>query len=209
MAAFWWCGSAPSASSGCSGPAPHRTLAIASLSNGRIARRIAFEQGEPVSLAASPDGNTLYCAAAGSIWSIAVASGEPREIHAGESVAVMSGGRSLLVHIVESGRTRLVEVQLDGGGEREIPVNGPFHLIESAITSSGIRDGKLAVPLASLDSWFYQPGMVDLATGRMTGIQVDFPVDFHFEGWTADGHVMARTHEVRSSIWKMTQATGR
>jgi len=191
------------------GPAPHRTLAIASLSSGRIARRIAFDEGEPVSLAASPDGNTLYCAAAGNIWAIAMADGKPRKIHAGESVAVMPGGRSLLVHIVESGRTRLVEVRLDGGGEREIPVNGPFHLIQSPITASGIRDGKLAVPLASLDSWSYQPGLVDLATGRMTRIPLDLPVDFHYEGWTADGSVMAWTHEVRSSIWKMTQAAGR
>jgi hypothetical protein len=191
------------------GPEPHRTLAIASLSNGRVTRRIAFDKGEPQSLAASPDGNTLYCAAAGTIWSLAVAGGEPRKIHAGESVAVMPDGQSLLVHIVESGRTRLLEVQLSGGGEKEIPINGPFHLIESAITSSGIRNAKLAVPLASLDSWFYQPGVVDLATGRMTGIPVDLLVDFHFEGWTADGLLMAWTHELRSTIWKMTQAAGR
>ena len=191
------------------GPAPHRTLAIANLSNGRITQRIAFDRGEPMSLAASPDGNTIYCAAAGSIWSIAVAGGEPRKIHAGESATVVPGGQSLLVHIVESGRTRLLEVQLEGGGEKEIPVNGPFHLVESGITSSAIRNGKLAVPLASLDSWFFQPGVVDLATGRMTGITVDFPADFHYEGWTADGHLMAWTHELRSTIWKMTPTGAR
>ena len=191
------------------GGAPHRTLAIASLSSGRVERRIAFDKGEPVSLAASPDGNTLYCAAAGSIWSIAMAGGQARKIHAGESALVMPGGRSLLVHIVESARTRLVEVQLEGGAEREIPVNGPFHLVQSPMTASAIRNGTLAMPLASLDSWFYQPGLVDLATGRMRRIPVDLPVDCHYEGWTADGSVMAWTHEVRSSIWKMTQATGR
>jgi eukaryotic-like serine/threonine-protein kinase len=74
------------------GPEPHRTLAIASLSNGRVTRRIAFDKGEPRSLASSPDGNTLYCAAAGTIWSIPVAGGEPRKLHAGESVAAMPGG---------------------------------------------------------------------------------------------------------------------
>ena len=181
----------------------HHTLAIASLSNGRVTRRISFDKGEPRSLAASPDGNTLYCAAGGSIWSIAVAGGETRKLHAGESVAVMPGGLSLLVEMVESGRTRLLEVQLSGGGEKEIPLNGPFHLANAAITSSGIRNGKLAAPLASLDSWFYQPGVVDLATGRMTRIPVDFQGDFHFEGWTADGHLIAWAHELRSAIWKM------
>jgi hypothetical protein len=105
--------------------------------------------------------------------------------------------------MVESGRTRLLEVQLSGDGEKEIPLNGPFHLANAAITSSGIRNGKLAAPLASLDSWFYQPGVVDLATGRMTRILVDFQGDFHFEGWTADGHLVAWAHELRSTIWKM------
>jgi len=116
------------------GPEPHRTLAIA-----RVTRRIAFDGGEPRSLAASPDGNTLYCAAAGTIWSITVADGAARKLHAGEFVAVMPGGRSLLVEIIESGRTRLLEVQLDGGGEREIPLSGPFHLANAAITSSVSR----------------------------------------------------------------------
>jgi tRNA A-37 threonylcarbamoyl transferase component Bud32 len=191
------------------GEEPHRTLAIASLANGRVTRRIAFDGGEPRSLAASPDGNTLYCAAAGTIWSIAVADGAARKLHPGEFVAVMPGGQSLLVEMVESGRTRLLEVQLSGSGEKEIPLNGPFHLANAAITSSGIRNGKLAAPLASLDSWFYQPGVVDLATGRMTRIPVDFQGDFHFEGWTADGQLVAWAHELRSTIWKMIQPAGR
>jgi eukaryotic-like serine/threonine-protein kinase len=186
------------------GPEPHHTLAIASLSNGRVMQRIAFDKGEPQSLAASPDGKTLYCAAAGGIWSIPVAGGEQRKIHAGESVAVMPGGMSLLVQMVETGRTRLLEVQLDGGAEKEIPLNGPFHLTdEPVITSGGIRNGKLAAPLASLDSWFYQPGVVDLSSGLMTRIPFDFPGDFHFEGWTPDGHIIAGAQGLRSTIWKM------
>jgi len=191
------------------GPEPHRTLALASLSNGRVTRRIAFDKGEPRSLAASPDGSTLYCAAAGTIWSIAVAGGQPQKLHAGESVSVMPGGLSLLVQMAESGKTRLLEVPLDGGGEREIPLNGPFHLADAAIISSGIRNGKLAEPLASLDSWFFQPGVVDLTTGRMTRIPVDFLGDFHFETWTPDGHLVSWSHEMRSTIWKMTPTGAR
>jgi len=189
------------------GPEPHHTLAIGNVSNGRIIRRIVFDKGEPQSLAASPDGKTLYCAAAGAIWSFRVDGGEPRRLHAGESVAMMPGGLSLLVQMVETGKTRLLEVQLDGSGEREIPLNGPFHLTdEPVITSSGIRNGKLAAPLTSLDSWFYQPGLVDLATGLMTRMPVDFQGDFHFEGWTPDGHIIAEAQEMRSTIWKMRPA---
>jgi tRNA A-37 threonylcarbamoyl transferase component Bud32/Tol biopolymer transport system component len=189
------------------GSEPHHTLAIASLSNGRVMQRIAFNKGEPQSLAASPDGKTLYCAAAGAIWSVSADGGEPHRLHAGESVAAMPGGLSLLVQMVETGKTRLLEVRLDGGGEKEIPLNGPFHLTDEAvITSNGIRNGKLAAPLASLDSWFYQPGVVDLATGLMTRIPFDFQGDFHFEGWTLDGHIVASAQELRSTIWKMQPA---
>jgi eukaryotic-like serine/threonine-protein kinase len=185
------------------GPEPHRTLAIASLSNGRVTRRIGFDKGEPQSLASSPDGKTLYCAAAGTIWSIPVEGGEPRKLRAGESVAMGPGGQSLLVEMVESGKTRILEVPLDGSGEKEIPLNGPFHLTGLPIASSSVRNGKLAATLASLDSWFFLPGVVDLATGRMTQIPVDFPGDFRYVGWAPDGNLVAAVIELRSTVWKM------
>jgi hypothetical protein len=185
------------------GPEPHRTLAIASLSSGRVTRRIAFDKGEPHSLASSPDGKTLYCAAAGAIWSIPVEGGEPRKVRTGDSVAVAPGGQSILVELVEIGKTRVFEVPLDGGGEKEIPLNGPFHLTGDPITSSGVRNGKLAAPLASLDSWFYSPGVVDLATGRVTQVPVDFLGDFHYVGWAPDGNLVGAAYELRSTIWKM------
>jgi len=185
------------------GPEPHHTLAIASLLNGRVTRRIAFDKGDPQSLASSPDGQMLYCAAAGSIWSIPAAGGEVRRVHAGESVAVMPGGKSLLVEMVETGKSRLLEVQLAGGGEREIPLNGPFHLTDLPVNSSGVRNGKLAAPLTSLDSWANLAGVVDLTTGRITQIPVDFLGDFHDVCWAPDGNVIGAAHEIRSTIWKI------
>ncbi len=185
------------------GPEPHHTLAIASLSNGRVTRRIAFDKGHPRSLAFSPDGKMLYCAAAGAIWSIPVAGGELRRLHAGESVAMMPGGKSLLVEVVEAAKSRLLEVPLDGGAEKDVPLNGPFHLAGTALNSSGVRNGKLAVPLTSLDAWFDLPGVVDLATGRITQVPVDFVGDFHDVGWAPDGNLVGAAHETRYTIWKM------
>jgi hypothetical protein len=43
----------------------------------------------------------------------------------------------------------------------------------------------------------------------MTRIPVDFVGDFHFETWTPDGHLAAWSHEVRSTMWKMTQTGAR
>lgn len=187
------------------GSEPHHALAIASLANGRITERIAFDKGQPTSLAASPDGKTLFCAAGGSIWSINVAGGEPRKFHAGDSVAVAPGGRSLLVQVVELGKTRLLEVPLEGGGEREIPLNGPFQLSNDNINSSAVRNGELAATLVARDSWFYSPGIVDLATGRIQAIPLDFMGDLHYLGWAPDGNLVGAAFELRSTIWKMQQ----
>jgi WD40 repeat protein len=187
------------------GGKPRRTIAIASLGNGRVTRRIPFDKGPIKSLAASPDGKTIYCSAGGSIWAIPEA-GEPRKICAGESVAADPDGKSLLVQVIQTPRTRLLRVPLDGGAPREIALNGPFHLTFDSVNSVEIsRDGKLLlVPLASLDNWSYVPGVIDLATGRMTRIKTDQSGDYHSMAWTPDGQVVAGASEVRSTIWKFT-----
>jgi Tol biopolymer transport system component len=186
------------------GPEPRRTIAVASLASGRVTRRIPFDKGRIRSLAASPDGRTLYSSAGGSIWAIP-ASGEPRRICAGESVAADPGGQSLLVQVIEAPRTRLFRVPVDGGAPREIALNGPFHLTFDPLNSAEVsRDGRLLVPLASLESWFFVPGVIDLATGRMTRIQTDLLGDYHLIAWTPDGQVAAEANELRSALWKFT-----
>lgn len=89
-------------------PKPHREVAIASLLTGRIIRRVAFDKGEITSLAATPDGKMLYCAANGVIWSVPSTSGEPRKIRTGDPVAVDPEGKYLLVQVIENPATRLV-----------------------------------------------------------------------------------------------------
>ena len=106
------------------------------------------------------------------------------------------------MQMVEIGRTRLLEVPLDGGREKEIPLNGPFRL-ERYIPSGAIRNGKLAASLSSLDSWFFLPGVVDLATGRVAQTPVDFLGDFNSVGWAPDGNLIAGADEERNTIWKM------
>jgi hypothetical protein len=105
--------------------------------------------------------------------------------------------------VSETPRTRLFEVPLDGGLEREIPLNGPFHLTFDPLYSGSIgRDGRLLVPLASPDDWFFFPGSVDLATGRMTRIPVDHFGDYHFLVRAPDGRVIAGAYDLRSALWR-------
>lgn len=107
--------------------------------------------------------------------------------------------------MVELGKTRLLEVPLEGGGEREISLNGPFQLSNDNINSSAVRNGDLAATLVSRDSWFYSPGIVDLATGRIRAIPLDFMGDFHYLGWAPDGNLVGAAFELPSTIWKMQQ----
>ena len=92
---------------------------------------------------------------------------------------------------------------MNGGPEHEISLNGPFHLTFAAINSDGVdQDGRLVVPLAARDSWFFAPGIIDLATGRMTRIPVDHFGDYHYMAWAPDGQVIAAARELRSALWK-------
>jgi WD40 repeat protein len=188
------------------GSEPRRTIGVASLATGRIERRIAFDKGPIGSIDASPDGKTLYCGASGSIWAIPLtgpAKDQPRRICAGESAAADPDGKSLLVHVLEVPKARLLRVPLDGSAPREIALNGPFHMTFDSLNSAEISsDGRLLAPLASLDDWYFVPGMIDLATGRMTRIPTDSLGDVHGMAWAPDGQVIVEANELRSVIWK-------
>jgi quercetin dioxygenase-like cupin family protein len=183
------------------GPEPRRTIAIAAVSNGRITRRIPFDKGPISSLASSPDGKTLYCAAGGIVWSIPVAGGEPRKVRAGDSVAVDPAGANLLVEVVESPIIRLIYVPLDGGAEREIPRTGSLRPASLIGPNAIGKDGRLVMPLGAVTG-FWRPGMIDPRTGAISEIPVDTLIDYHTLGWTLDGNIMAFCMEIRAKIWK-------
>ena len=182
----------------------HTTIGVAALSNGRIVRRTPFDKGQIEQMASSPDGKTLYVAAAGSIW-VVTADGEIRRQCAGNYVSVEPGGQSLLVEVKGSPNTKLVRVPLNGGAEQEIPVPGPLTL-GYVIDNEGIRNGHLVAP-GSGPTWYWPPAIFNLAAGKSTRIPLDYVSDFHHMSWTPDGKVMASTLLWRSNMWKFTHGT--
>ncbi len=179
-----------------------RSIAVASTVNGRISRRIPFDNGPISSLAASPDGRTIYCAAAGTIWAIS-RSGDARKIGAGDHIAVEPGGRSLLVKVLEAPRARLLRVPLDGSSPREIVLAGSLRPSWTVLPGGAIgADGRMIAPMISLDSWFLVPGIVDLATGKAARIPVDYTGDYFFLAWTPDGRILAAANQIRGSLWQ-------
>src|SRR5215471_11834972 len=133
-----------------------QTIAIAETATGRITRRISLGKGEILSLASSPDGRTLYYAAAGSIWSIPSSGGRSKMIRTGESATMDPSGRSLVVSVTENSKVRLFRVLLGSGLEHEIVPDGSAPLTDVPLSPAALNmDGRLLLPLSSRDSWFY------------------------------------------------------
>jgi len=182
------------------GPEPHRAIALAAVSNGRITRRIPFDRGLISSLAASPDGQTLYCAAGGAVWVIP-ASGEPRNLRAGDAVAVDTTGRYLVVEVIEAPATRFVRLPLDGAPEEELP-RADDARAASAITDRAIgKDGRILTPMGS-STWNWPLGVIDPRSGIYTRIPVDRDLDYHAAAWSSEGRIVALGLGLQSTLWK-------
>jgi serine/threonine protein kinase/WD40 repeat protein len=185
------------------GPTPHETIAIAEIASGRITRRISPGKGVINSLASSPDGKTLYFAAGGTVWTIALSGGEARMICSGESVTADPSGRGLVTSRIETSKMRLFHVALDSKSEEEILVDNSVPLFAQVLSPNALgSDGRLLAPLAPRDSWFNHPGIVDTANGRITRIPSDNVSDYHSMAWLPNGQVMAVQIGLRATIWE-------
>ena len=71
------------------------------------------------------------------------------------------------------------------------------------IDSGSIRNGKLVAPMAA-PTWYWPPGIFDLAAGKSARIPLDYNTDFHRMIWTPDGKIMAVGADYRATIWKFT-----
>jgi eukaryotic-like serine/threonine-protein kinase len=185
------------------GPPGKAEIGIGSLATGQIVRRIPFDKPSISTMSSSADGKTLYCAADHVVWAVPSAGGTPVRIHEGDRAAVDPDGNYLAV-LTQQPANKLYQVPLHGGVPREINVSGGLRPELSVGPQAISRDGRLLALLVSADSWFDNPGIIDLATGRATLIPTGYPADYRSLNWTADGQVMGIALPMRSSIWKFT-----
>jgi WD40 repeat protein len=185
------------------GPVPRGTIALADVETGRITRRLTPGQGEIVSLAASPDGGTLYFATGGTIWSMPSAGGEARNIRAGNRVVADPSGRALLVSVLESPNVRLFRVPLDGSPETEVPPDAVHALRYTHLTSgSWNADGRVLISLH--DSWFASPAVLDTRNGRVQPLPSDNTKDYISMAWLPGERMVALRIGMRSTLWRFT-----
>jgi eukaryotic-like serine/threonine-protein kinase len=192
------------------GPEPSPTIALITTDTQMITRRIPFDKGHITSLASSPDGRTLYCAADNMVWKIPISGGEPGPMRAGKFISVDPLGQYMIVQTVEANKSSLIRVPLNGGQEREIPLDGPYGLESLAgIGPQSIRNGRMLVSLTSSDQYHNAAGMIDLATGHVTRWKIDYAGAIIQLAWTEDGKITAFAVGLKSSLWKFQPQTSK
>lgn len=138
------------------GTAPTRTLALASVADGRITHRLRRVDARAIQgMAGSPDGKTIFYADSGTVWSVPAADGEPRKIRGGNGVAVDPRGRDLWISLTETAGVRLIRMPISGGSEQDVPLPRDLRVVPGGLSANAIgRDGRIAVRVAPRDLWF-------------------------------------------------------
>jgi hypothetical protein len=180
-----------------------REIAVASLSERRVVRRVRVPQSSIQSVALSPDSRQAYYAADHSIWTVAFDGGQPRRLCPGDSFALYPGGDALLIQLVEKEGTRLVRFSLHDGSVQALPMRSAYSLSPEPLAPNAVAsDGRIAVSIIPPDSWFYQAGVLDPASGKVTHIPVQQIADYFIVGWGKPGEIIAMAMEARCSIWR-------
>jgi eukaryotic-like serine/threonine-protein kinase len=191
------------------GPITSPEIAIVALKSGRILKRLEAP-GTVTSLAASLDGATLYASSDGSIVAVPIDGASARTLGPGDSLTVDPATGDLIVKLDEVERYRLVRMSPAGGTPAPIAIaGGDLRMVNRPLMPGAIRDGRLVLPIAVPDSWYWFAGMLDLRSGRLTQIAVVNPTDFHWMTWTADGSILGSGMGIQSSLWKFTREATR
>jgi serine/threonine protein kinase len=190
------------------GPPSSRVVAVGSIADGRIVRRLSSVPGREVTdLAASPDGKTLYYVDSRSVWAVSATGGQPRRIAPGDAVAADPNGRDLIVQLVEKEGIRLVRVTVSGGAEQPIPFQSALRLTPGTLSPDAIgKGGRVLLSVASPDGWFYGAGILDPQSGKVDRIPVNFTGDLIAPGWQSDGLILASGYPVKVTLWRFRPA---
>ena len=145
-----------------------QALALVSTTGGRIEDRLdSLPRVAIRSVAGSPDGRTLYYAAAGQVSAVDLQSGTSRVLHPGDTVAIDPDGQYAVVALRGQDGIRLVKVFLADGRTEDIPNRSEYAIAEWMLQPNAIaRDGRIALAIAPEDLWFWPTGILDPQRGE-------------------------------------------
>jgi hypothetical protein len=204
------------------GSGAQQAIAIASLADGRIVRRLPETAGSGadlvhagvVSLAASPDGRTLYYTASRTVWAVPATGGKPVRLASGDSVTVHPNGKKLLIKLNEA-EPRLVWMDVAGGEPQPVALHFSHggQLSTHPLTPGTIfpanamsKDGRIVVEMVTPDFFFLQAAGIDPATGSVEKVPIPFDGDVDYPAWTGDGKIVFLGRSVGGAIWRFRPA---
>lgn len=184
-------------------------VVIASVSEGRVIRWLRGTKGKHITgLAASADSTTIYFGADGFIWSIPADDGAPQKIAAGEKVSADPNGKFLVIMQNVQSKPVLIRVSTGTGKTEQIHLEAGRSLAPVPAGARAInRQGKMLITISPPDSWFYRVAVLDLGTGKVTPVKVDYAGDTLSGNWTADGRAISVGLPLRSHIWRFRPAS--
>ncbi len=184
------------------GPQGKRVIAIVSLPDGRIVRRLEVPGGWVDGLASSPDGRRMFYVSRQKVWSMPAEGGAPVRIGDGDSVA--AGSTEAVLKLNADDGFHLLRVPLPGGEPVKLALSPGAALTSSNLNPAAVgRDGRLIIQVNEPHVWFYRMATVDLKTGRLDVVPVDYEGDVMFPGWTADGKIVAMGLQYSFGLWRM------
>jgi len=138
------------------------------------------------------------------VWSVPAGDGEPRKIRGGNGVAIDPRGQDLLIALNEPAGVRLIRMPISGGSEQVVPLPSDLRLSSSdALSGNAIgRDGRIAVRVTPIDTWFWPAAIFDPATGRVVRVPGGDQADMLLAGWAKDGRLVTVAQRFQGSLWR-------
>jgi Tol biopolymer transport system component len=186
----------------------NKVVALVSATDGRVVERLESTRGTAMgSMAASPDGKTIYYSSDATVWAVSVDGGEPRKIGSGENLAAHPNGKEIVATRDEGTRIGLYRIPVNGGAEQRIPFNTDL-LLNPTLSPAAIRgDGRIAVTVLRPDSWWDELGILDPATGKVERLNVPYSGDAMAPAWAADGRMVSSGLLIEGSLWRFRKET--
>jgi eukaryotic-like serine/threonine-protein kinase len=185
------------------GTPPNRKVAIASIADGRIIKRLTRVDGNQAigSIAGSPDGATIFFVSGGMLWSTSAADGEPVKLRGADAVAIDREG--LVVLLNEASGIRLVRRALPSGREQDVPIRGDVRLTPWPIAPNAVaRDGRIALRVTRNDTWFWPAGILDPQTGNVDVLPGASTTDMLTPGWDSEDRLVTVAKSTRGTLWR-------
>jgi Tol biopolymer transport system component len=181
----------------------NKMVALVSVADGRVVQKLDATMGIGMgSMAASPDGKTIYYSSDAQVWAVSVEGGAPRKIGMGENLAANPNGKEIIATRDEGRSVGLYRIPLDGGAAQRIPFNTDL-LLNPSLSPQAIRgDGKIAITVLRPDSWWDELGILDPATGKVERLNVPYSGDATGPAWTADGRMISSGLLIEGSLWR-------